>query len=96
MPMTKAGTYKGTASERIAKRQKDIDEIGRLSKVVESRTAKKQITASPKKPAVPGSPLPPKKKEQDHLGEKGRGVVQTLKNRTAIEENKMERKEKRK
>lgn len=46
--------------------------------------------------AVPGSPLPKKEKEADYLGEKGRGIIYTLKNRTAIEENKQERKEKKK
>lgn len=45
---------------------------------------------------VPGSPKPPKEKEGDYLGEKGRGIIQTLKNRTAIEENKQERKAKKK
>jgi hypothetical protein len=46
--------------------------------------------------AVPGSPKPPKAKEGDYLGEKGKGIIQTLKHRTEIEENKQERKAKKK
>lgn len=91
MPKT-VDRYSGTRQERIAKRQKDIDTLGAISKAVESRTAKKQVqgdgTYSPKPEE--------KKREIPLLGEQGRGIIYHLKARTQIEENKHERLEKKK
>ena len=54
----------------------------------------------PKNVSYPGSPLPKKATNPTAkgapLGEQGRGIIQTLKNRTAIEENKQERLSKKK
>lgn len=48
----------------------------------------------PKNVGYPGAPMPKKTPDKPQLGEEGRGIIYTLKNRTAIEENKMERQSK--
>lgn len=85
MPATKSKRKIGKGDVAIYQSGK-AKEGGKLNKVG-------VMMNIPKNVAVPGSPLPPKKtSDKPQLGEQGRGLIYTLKNRTAIEENKMERK----
>ena len=86
MPKTETKRKMGKGDVAIYQ-QGSAKKGGKLDKAMTSLNVHKNFNV--------GNPLPARKSpDKPQLGEEGRGIIYTLKNRTAIEENKMERKSK--
>lgn len=91
MPMTESKRRHG--KKDIAIYQAGMaKEGGRLDRLGKSLNVPKNVSSPKTTPVGPSKPT----KEVAPLGEQGRGIIYSLKAKTAIEENKMERKEKKK